>query len=173
MCGEVFTLHREKSTQIPIGFCTHFISLVLCMGDWKRSQCTEANINTDSQWFLYPFYLSWSLHGPLTKSLSGRISSKSLGPCSDHDLGLNCFAPIILDFFKPFFGSLQFCAYRVKYVVAGAKYGLFTLPTHVKCIAFQVNNNCSTGSTALNMAKQLIEGGNLIKVFNVLQVAIG
>ena len=102
MCGEVFTLHREKSTQIPIGFCTHFISLVLCMGDWKRSQCTEANTNTDSQWFLYPFYLSWSLHGSLTKSLSGRISSKSLGPCSDHDLGLNCFAPIILDFFKPF-----------------------------------------------------------------------
>lgn len=28
------------------------------------------------------------------------------------------------------------------------------------CYIFQVNNNCSTGSTALLLAKQMIEGGN-------------
>ena len=38
-------------------------------------------------------------------------------------------------------------------------WALYTLVCHFSVMMQQVNNNCSTGSTALMMAKQLVEGG--------------
>ena len=32
LCGSVYIAQREIQTQIPIGFCTHFIGLCICIG---------------------------------------------------------------------------------------------------------------------------------------------